>query len=82
MFMNNWFYWTRQTLLLFFLLNLKSITAQVLPTDVLQNGYAVVSCFADTGTDAALAIVDMRQAGTMHDNTANHGAIDLSSYPQ
>jgi len=52
---------------------------QILPTDVLQNGYAVVSCFANSGTDPSIAVIDMTQAGVLHDNTANHGSIDLSA---
>lgn len=70
---------TRTLFLITFIVCYNLLTAQILPTDVLQNGYAVFSCYADTGTDPAVAIMDMKQAGVLHDNSANHGSIDLSA---
>jgi len=46
---------------------------------VLQNGYSVISCFANSGTDPAVAIIDLSQAGALHNNSANYGSIDLSA---
>jgi len=70
-------------ILLFFFITQTNLYSQIAPNDVLQNGYALVTCYARLGTDPALAILDMRQAGTLHDNPANWGAQDMSaSFPK
>jgi len=80
MYTNPSYYWIVLICLYSIILSTSNfVMGQILPTDVLQNGYAVVSCYADNATDPAVAIIDLGQAGTLHDNAANHGAIDLSS---
>lgn len=70
------------TILFLFATQTSSI-CQIAPTDILQNGYAVFTCYARSSTDAALAIIDLGQAGTLHDNTANWGSVDVSaSFPK
>jgi len=50
------------------------------PTDVLQNGYMLFSCFAENLNEPALAIMDLSPAGGLYDDPANRvGLTDVSS---
>jgi len=48
-------------------------------TDIVQNGYAVYSCFGSTSSDVVLAVKNLNGIGDLYDLPSNRGDIDSSA---
>ena len=61
------------TLLVFssFFMSPSLYAAGIQPTDVLQNGYGLYSCFAKSSNEAVLAVTNMNAAGSLYDDPNN-----------